>query len=449
MSLNETVSAERLHIAFLGRRNVGKSSLVNAVTGQKLSVVSPVMGTTTDPVKKAMELLPLGPVVIIDTPGYDDEGELGALRVEKTKEILDKTDVAVLVYDASVGLSDEDRDLLEKLKARKLPVILAANKFDLASVGAAIGRPPEGEARTFSQPDKAAGNRQQATGDERERIAATSVHTGRAMTESKAGAAVEDAVSVSALTGEGVLELKERLAALGRTAKAPKYILADLVSPGDTVILVIPIDESAPKGRLILPQQQSLRELLDLHCVPICCQVEEIPAVLEGLKKPPRLVVTDSQAFGRVSPLVPSAIPLTSFSILFARYKGELRQLVEGARALTALHDGDRVLISEGCTHHRQCNDIGSVKIPGWVRNYIGKELYFVFTSGGEFPEDLSGYDLVIHCGGCMLNEAAMKHRMEVAKRCGVPMVNYGVAIAQIHGILARSLEPFSDELNR
>ncbi len=402
MSLNETVSAERLHIAFFGKRNAGKSSLVNAVTGQKLAVVSDVPGTTTDPVKKAMELLPLGPVVIIDTPGYDDAGALGELRVEKTNEILNKTDIAVLVYDASVGLSDEDRELLEKLRARKLPVILAANKCDLASAGAAIGRPPEGEAPML----------------------------------------------VSALTGEGVRELKERLAALGRTAKAPKYILADLVSPGDAVILVIPIDESAPKGRLILPQQLTLRELLDLHCVPICCQVEELPALLDKLKQPPRLVVTDSQAFGRVSPLVPVSIPLTSFSILFARYKGELRQLVEGARALSALEDGDRVLISEGCTHHRQCNDIGSVKIPGWVRNYTGKELDFSFSSGGEFPEDLRGYDLVIHCGGCMLNEAAMKHRMEVAQRCGVPMVNYGVAIAQMHGILSRSLEPFQEALS-
>ena len=402
MSLNETVSAERLHIAFFGKRNAGKSSLLNAVTGQKLAVVSDVPGTTTDPVKKAMELLPLGPVVVIDTPGYDDAGALGELRVEKTNEILNKTDIAVLVYDASHGLSEEDRSLLEKLRARKLPVILAANKSDLASAGSAIGRPPEGEAPML----------------------------------------------VSALTGEGVRELKERLAALGRTAKAPKYILADLVSPGDAVILVIPIDESAPKGRLILPQQLTLRELLDLHCVPICCQVEELPALLDKLKQPPRLVVTDSQAFGRVFPLVPVSIPLTSFSILFARYKGELRQLVEGARALSALEDGDRVLISEGCTHHRQCNDIGSVKIPGWVRNYTGKELDFSFSSGGEFPEDLRGYDLVIHCGGCMLNEAAMKHRMEVAQRCGVPMVNYGVAIAQMHGILSRSLEPFQEALS-
>ena len=407
MSLNDTVSAERLHISFFGKRNVGKSSLVNAVTGQKLAVVSPVKGTTTDPVRKAMELLPLGPVVIIDTPGYDDEGELGALRVEKTNEVLNKTDVAVLVYDASVGMTEEDEALLGKLRERKLPVILAANKCDLAMPS------PSGEGGTAS-----------AVTDE-----------GRP-------------INVSALTGEGVNALKERLAELGRTARKPKFILADLVRPGDVVILVIPIDESAPKGRLILPQQQTLRELLDLRCVPICCQPEEIPTVLDNLKTPPRLVVTDSQAFGKVSPLVPASIPLTSFSILFARYKGQLAALAAGARALSALRDGDRVLISEGCTHHRQCSDIGTVKLPGWVRKHTGKEPVFAFTSGGEFPEDLSGYALVIHCGGCMLNEAAMQHRMEVAARCGVPMINYGVAIAEMHGILKRSLEPFGKELS-
>ncbi len=413
MSLNETVSAERLHIAFFGKRNAGKSSLVNAVTGQKLAVVSPVKGTTTDPVKKAMELLPLGPVVIIDTPGYDDEGELGELRVEKTNEVLNKTDIAVLVYDAALGMSAEDEALLEKLNARKIPVILAANKADLDQCRMQDGR------------DQGARSRNHST---------VAAHT----------CAPRDAVLVSALTGEGVNELKERLADLGRSAKAPKFILADLVSPGDRVILVIPIDESAPKGRLILPQQQTLRELLDLHCVPICCQVEEIPTLLAALNAPPRLVVTDSQAFGKVSPLVPASIPLTSFSILFARYKGQLATLAAGARALSNLKDGDRVLISEGCTHHRQCNDIGTVKIPGWVRKYTGKSLDFAFTSGGEFPEDLTGYSLVIHCGGCMLNEAAMQHRIAVAQAAGVPMVNYGVAIAQMHGILGRSLEPFT-----
>ena len=401
MSLHETVSAERLHIAFFGKRNAGKSSLVNAVTGQRLSVVSPVKGTTTDPVQKAMELLPLGPVVIIDTPGYDDTGELGELRVEKTNEVLNKTDVAVLVFDGSVGMTPDDDSLLETIRTRKLPVILVANKCDLPAVKTAGAQKPSTEP-----------------------------------------------IWVSAITGEGINELKERLADLGRTAKSPKYILADLVSPGDAVLLVIPIDESAPKGRLILPQQQTLRELLDLHCIPICCQVEEIPTILVGLKSPPRLVVTDSQAFGSVSPLVPARIPLTSFSILFARYKGQLATLAAGAKALAELRDGDRVLISEGCTHHRQCNDIGTVKIPDWVRRYTGKELTFSFTSGGEFPTDLREYALVIHCGGCMLNEAAMQHRMETARNASVPMVNYGVAIAQMHGILSRSLEPFSEELS-
>ena len=415
MSLHETVSAERLHIAFFGKRNAGKSSLVNAVTGQSLAVVSPVKGTTTDPVQKAMELLPLGPVLIIDTPGYDDAGALGALRVEKTNEVLNKTDIAVLVYDAALGLSAEDEALLEKLNARKIPVILAANKADLAEC-----KMQNTECKTKDDGAAAHSMRPQEA----------------------------EAILVSALTGEGVNELKERLAGLGRSAKTPKFILADLVSPGDTVILVTPIDESAPKGRLILPQQLTLRELLDLHCIPICCQVEEISSVLGNLNKPPRLVVTDSQAFGKVSPLVPSAIPLTSFSILFARYKGQLATLAAGAKALSNLKDGDRVLISEGCTHHRQCNDIGTVKIPGWVRNYTGKALDFSFTSGGEFPEDLSGYALVIHCGGCMLNEAAMQHRITVANAEGVPMVNYGVAIAQMHGILQRSLEPFAEALS-
>ena len=443
MSLNETVSAERLHIAFFGKRNAGKSSLVNAVTGQKLAVVSPVKGTTTDPVKKAMELLPLGPVVIIDTPGYDDEGELGALRVEKTNEVLNKTDIAVLVYDAALGMSPEDEVLLEQLNTRKIPVILAANKADLDQcrmqnaeckmqdngVGAHGVRPPEAA---------------DAPGETLSCRGTTSSGASRHLPLK--GKAL-DAILVSARTGAGVNELKERLADLGRSAKAPKYILADLVSPGDRVILVIPIDESAPKGRLILPQQQTLRELLDLHCIPICCQVDELSAVLDSLNTPPRLVVTDSQAFGKVSPLVPSAIPLTSFSILFARYKGQLATLAAGAKALSSLKDGDRVLISEGCTHHRQCNDIGTVKIPGWVRKYTGKALDFAFTSGGEFPEDLSGYSLVIHCGGCMLNEAAMQHRIAVAQAAGVPMVNYGMAIAQMHGILARSLKPVAKDL--
>ena len=463
MSLNETVSAERLHISFFGKRNVGKSSLVNAVTGQRLAVVSPVKGTTTDPVRKAMELLPLGPVVIIDTPGYDDEGELGQLRVEKTNEVLNKTDIAVLVFDASVGMTEEDRALLDRLKERKLPVILTANKSDLpvaahsvrhedaAGVGAAIGRPHEAEASPICHSEQSEESVSPAALRAASLPEAATKDGGCGSFDSAAlrsGRHDRDVILVSALTGEGVNELKERLAELGRTARKSKFILADLVSPGDAVILVIPIDESAPKGRLILPQQQTLRELLDLRCVPICCQPEEIPTVLGSLKTPPRLVVTDSQAFGKVSPLVPASIPLTSFSILFARYKGQLAALAAGARALSALKDGDKVLISEGCTHHRQCNDIGTVKLPGWVRKHSGKEPAFSFSSGGEFPEDLSGFALVIHCGGCMLNEAAMQHRLAVAARCGVPMVNYGVAIAEMHGILKRSLEPFESELS-
>ena len=393
MSLNDVVSAERLHIGFFGLRNAGKSSLVNAVTGQDLAVVSPVKGTTTDPVKKAMELLPLGPVVVIDTPGLDDEGELGALRVKKATEILATIDVAVLVHDAALPLSDLEQGLLSSLSERKIPVICAYNKADL------LAEVPE---------------------------------------------AKENLLYLSALTGSGVHELKEALADLGRAARlAQRRIVADLLSEGDTVVLVIPIDESAPKGRLILPQQQTIRDVLDAHCSVVCCQVEELSLTLGAFRAPPAMVITDSQAFGRVSRLVPDEIPLTSFSILFARYKGELESLVRGAAKLSALQDGDKVLISEGCTHHRQCNDIGTVKLPGWIRDYTGKDLTFEFTSGGTFPEDLSPYALVVHCGGCMLNEKAMAHRMDTARAQGVSMVNYGVAIACMHGILARSLGLF------
>ena len=393
MSLNDVVSAERLHIGFFGLRNAGKSSLVNAVTGQDLAVVSPVKGTTTDPVKKAMELLPLGPVVIIDTPGLDDEGELGALRVKKATEILSSIDVAVLVHDAALPLSDLEQGLLSSLSERKIPVICAYNKADL------LAEVPE---------------------------------------------AKENLLYLSALTGSGVHELKEALADLGRAARlAQRRIVADLLSEGDMVVLVIPIDESAPKGRLILPQQQTIRDVLDAHCSVVCCQVEELSRTLGALSTPPAMVITDSQAFGRVSRLVPDEIPLTSFSILFARYKGELESLVRGAAKLSALQDGDKVLISEGCTHHRQCNDIGTVKLPGWIRDYTGKDLTFEFTSGGTFPEDLSPYALVVHCGGCMLNEKAMAHRMATARAQGVSMVNYGVAIACMHGILKRSLGLF------
>ncbi|MBQ3176521.1 MAG: [Clostridia bacterium] len=395
MGLNDTVSAERVHIGFFGRRNAGKSSLVNAVTGQALSVVSDVRGTTTDPVKKAMELLPIGPVVIIDTPGYDDEGELGLLRVEKTKEILAKTDVAVLVVDASAGMGDTETELLSIIRERKIPCITVYNKCDLQ------------------------------------------------LPEVK-----ENEICVSALTGTGITELKEKIGALAKTKENTKRLVADLLSPGDVVVLVIPIDESAPKGRLILPQQQTMRDILDAHCSVVCCQDTELSQTLSMLAQKPRLVITDSQAFGRVSRDVPADILLTSFSILFARYKGDLAELVRGAAALSGLQDGDKVLISEGCTHHRQCGDIGSVKIPAWIEKFSGAKPQYAFTSGGEFPSDLSPYKVVVHCGGCMLNETEMGHRIRVAAEAGVPMVNYGIAIARMHGILERSLEPFPDMLS-
>lgn len=393
MSLNSTVSAERPHIAFFGRRNAGKSSVVNAVTNQKISVVSDTLGTTTDPVQKAMELLPLGPVVIIDTPGFDDEGALGALRVERTREVLRKTDIAVLVVDSTAGITDADEALLSELRARKLPFIIAKNKTDLLS-------------------EKPADS--------------------------------EHELSVSALTGEGIGELKERLAHLIKSDSREKLIVADLVQEGDAVVLVIPIDESAPKGRIILPQQQVLRELLDHHCTVLCCQDTELSATLDKLAEKPALVITDSQAFKRVAQDTPADVPMTSFSILFARYKGSLSGLLAGADALKNLKDGDKVLISEGCTHHRQCGDIGTVKLPAWLKAYSGADITYDFTSGGTFPDDLSAYKVVIHCGGCMLNEKEMQHRQRTAKAAGVPMVNYGMAIAQMNGILDRALEPLN-----
>ena len=391
MSLNSTVSAERVHIAFFGRRNAGKSSVVNAFTNQKISVVSDTLGTTTDPVQKAMELLPLGPVVIIDTPGFDDEGALGELRVARTREVLRKTDIAVLIVDAAVGLSDADEALLAELRDRKLPHLIVYNKADLLD----------------AVPD-----------------------------------AGEGALYVSALSGAGIEELKARLAVMVKGEEKEKLIVADLVRQGDTVILVIPIDGAAPKGRIILPQQQTLRELLDCHITVICCQPEELSAAIAGLNKKPALVITDSQAFGRVSKDVPQDIPLTSFSVLFARYKGSLDELVKGASALADLREGDHVLISEGCTHRRQCGDIGTVKLPAWIERYCGEKPHFTFTSGAGFPDDLSPYRLIVHCGGCMLNEKEMQYRQSAAKAAGVPMVNYGVAIAKMNGILDRALKP-------
>ncbi len=394
MSLNASPSSERLHISFFGMRNAGKSSLVNAVTGQELSLVSDVKGTTTDPVKKAMELLPLGPVVITDTPGYDDEGTLGEMRVKKTKQVLEKTDFAVLVVDAVLGLSQNDKELISMLKAKKVPFIVAYNKADLLKDGISLS---------------------------------------------------ENELAVSALLGSGITELKEKIAKAAVGMKKEKPVIDDLVSPGDTVVLVTPIDESAPKGRLILPQQITLRNILDNNCSAVVCRETELEGVLASLCVKPRLVITDSQAFSFVSKIVPEDIPLTSFSIVFARYKGDLAELVRGAVMLKNLADEDKVLISEGCTHHRQCNDIGTVKMPGWIKSFTGKNISFSFTSGGDFPENPGEYKLVVHCGGCMLGDKEMASRIEKCKNAGVPMVNYGVAIAMMHGILERSLEPFSD----
>ena len=396
MSLNDMVSAERLHISFFGMRNAGKSSLVNAVTGQQLAVVSEVKGTTTDPVKKAMELLPLGPVVIIDTPGLDDEGELGRLRVQKAMQALSSTDIAVLVVDAAIGLRELDRSLIACFRERKIPYITVYNKADLVC--------------------------------ERQPLEKHEIYA-------------------SAVTGENIYALKEKLGAFAKQLQNPKHMVADLLSEGDVVVLVTPIDESAPKGRLILPQQMAVREVLDAHAVAVTCQDTELPRTLESLAVRPKMVITDSQAFERVSADTPVDIPLTSFSILMARYKGDLPTLAAGASALSHLKDGDKVLISEGCTHHRQCNDIGTVKMPAWIERFCKAKPEFTFTSGGEFPEDLSPYSLIVHCGGCMLTETAMKHRIETAISAGVPIVNYGIAIAQMHGILKRSVQMFPDIL--
>ena len=405
MGLNETVSAERVHISFFGRRNAGKSSLVNAVTGQNLAVVSDVKGTTTDPVKKSMELLPIGPVVIIDTPGFDDEGVLGELRVQKTREILAKTDVAVLVLDATEEMGTQEQEFLALLQEKKLPFVVVKNKVDLVN----------GEASA------------KANGD-----------------------AIQSAypvIYVSATKNINIKELKDLIGSLAKTKENNKKIVADLLTPGDVVILVTPIDESAPKGRLILPQQQTIRDIIDAGCMAFVCQDTELPQTLAALAKPPKMVITDSQAFGRVSKMIPQEIPLTSFSILFARYKGDLATQVKGAAMLSKLQDGDKILISEGCTHHRQCGDIGTVKLPNWIQKFSNAKVQIDFTSGGEFPADVSGYKLIVHCGGCMLNEAEMKHRISLAKEADVPMTNYGVAIVHVNGILKRSLELFPEVL--
>ena len=392
MGLNQTPSSDRVHIGFFGRRNAGKSSVVNAVTGQELAVVSDVKGTTTDPLQKAMELLPMGPVMIIDTPGIDDEGALGELRVKKTKQVLNKTDVAVLVVDSTEGKKEADKELIALFQEKNINYLVVYNKTDLL---ADIPNPGERE------------------------------------------------IYVSAKTGAKIEELKERIATLSVTEETKLRIVGDIISPSDFVVLVVPIDKAAPKGRLILPQQQTIRDILEADATAIVVKEYELRETLEQLGKKPKLVITDSQVFAKVNGDTPKDIMMTSFSILFARYKGDLETVVRGAAAIEHLKDGDKVLISEGCTHHRQCDDIGLVKIPRWLRNYTQKELEIELTSGTEFPEDLSKYKLIIHCGGCMLNEREMKYRLKCAIDAKVPITNYGIVIAYMQGILRRSLEPF------
>ena len=396
MGLNDTPSGERIHMGFCVRRNAGKSSLVNAVTGQDLAVVSDVLGTTTDPVYKAMELLPLGPVMIIDTPGFDDVGSLGELRVRKTKNVLNKTDIAILVVDATEGLQVCDRELLDLFKAKNIAHIIVYNKSDLLS---------------------------------------------------EVPASESNVMYVSAESKFGIYELKEKIAASVPNDEIKLQIVGDLINPGDFVVLVVPIDKAAPKGRLILPQQQTIRDILEADATAIVVKEYELRETLANLAKKPSLVITDSQVFAKVSADTPTDIPLTSFSILMARYKGLLDAAVEGVAAIDKLKDGDVILMAEGCTHHRQCDDIGSVKIPRWLKNYTGKDLVFKTVSGTEFPDDLSPYALVIHCGGCMLKEREMRYRTKCAVDQQVPITNYGTIIAYMQGILKRSLEIFPDIL--
>ena len=391
MSLNNTPASERIHIGIFGKRNAGKSSLINALTGQSLAIVSDVKGTTTDPVLKSMELLPLGPVVMIDTPGLDDEGELGNLRIQKAYQMLNKTDIAILVVDASVGMTREDDLILTKIKDKKIPFVVVMNKADLL--------------------DKVEQS--------------------------------NDVVYVSAMSNTNIYELKEKIASLVPQEDLTKKIVGDLIKPMDFIILVVPVDKAAPKGRLILPQQQTIRDILDTNAISIVVKDSELKETLEKLNQKPALVITDSQVFGKVSKIVPEDVPLTSFSILFARYKGNLKTVVYGARALDSLNDGDTILISEGCTHHRQCGDIGTEKLPKLLTKHSGKKLNFEFTSGTEFPLDLSKYKVIIHCGGCMLNEREMKYRLKCAEDANIPMTNYGTAIAYMTGILDRSIEIF------
>jgi len=390
MSLNDTPVANRIHIGIFGKRNAGKSSLINAMTGQSLAIVSDVAGTTTDPVLKTMELLPLGPVVIIDTPGLDDVGDLGLMRVQKAYQILNKTDIALVVIDGTVGMTAEDEKIIERIRAKKIPYVIVKNKADQ------MERVEEAE---------------------------------------------ENSISVSAVTGQNIWELKEMLGRLSPKEET-REIVRNILQPGDFVVLVVPIDSAAPKGRLILPQQQTIRDILEGGASAIVTRDTELADTLKNLGKNPRLVITDSQIFPTVSEIVPEDVELTSFSILMARYKGDLEVNVKGARALDALKDGDKILNPEGCIHHRQCEDIGTVKLPRWIREYLGKELEFHFTGGTEFPDDLSQFALVVHCGGCMLNEREMKYRLNCAADQQIPMTNYGICIAYLNGILERSIRP-------
>lgn len=400
MSLQNTPASERVHIAFFGIRNVGKSSVVNAVTGQELSIVSTVKGTTTDPVRKTMELLPIGPVVIIDTPGIDDTGMLGEERVRRTKKILNETDLAVLVSSAVEGLQEADHELLSLFEDKQIPYLIVFNKSDLLDAADSGKHADSAVRRTDKAP----------------------------------------VLSVSAINRDGIEELKNTIGRLVQEAKNDRPLVSDLVKPGDLVILVVPIDKSAPKGRLILPQQMVIRDLLDAGAVPVITRDTEYSQLLPRLL--PKLVITDSQVFGKIAASTPAVLPLTSFSMIMARYKGILKQAVRGAKAIHKLQDGDTVLISEGCTHHRQCEDIGTVKMPKWLEECTGKNLHYAYTSGRDFPDDLSAFSLVIHCGGCMLNEREMRSRCRHAEDEGIPMTNYGTAIAEMHGILDRSLQP-------
>ncbi|MCI8326211.1 MAG: [FeFe] hydrogenase H-cluster maturation GTPase HydF [Lachnospiraceae bacterium] len=401
MQMNQSPSAERIHIGFFGCRNAGKSSVLNAITGQDLAVVSDIKGTTTDPVQKAMELLPLGPVVLIDTPGIDDEGELGSLRVKKSYQVLNKIDIAILVVDNTLGLSPQDFSFLTHIQKKEIPYAVIFNKSDqTASLSLS-------ENMTFLNKKKI------------------------------------PAVSVSASQKSNITALKEMIVSLAKSEKNDRKIVSDLISALDFIVLVVPIDKAAPKGRLILPQQQTIRDILDTNAISIVTKESEFQSTLKQLGKKPRLVITDSQVFAKISAETPEDIPLTSFSILFARYKGNLATVVKGVTALDSIQDGDNILISEGCTHHRQCDDIGTVKLPLWIREFTGKKPEFIFSSGTDFPEDLSPYRMIIHCGGCMLNEREMNYRLSCATDQEIPITNYGIAIAYMQGILNRSLQPF------